>query len=64
MENAGTLTLSVAFAVFVVGVIFNAGRLSARVDALEKAQEKYDAVLDSIRAAVRHIETLLMRGSG
>lgn len=49
------IVLPIAAAIAIGGIIFHAGRLSARVDALEHGHEKMDDDVEAIRAALENI---------
>ncbi len=55
METAGY----VAIAMFMAGVIFNAGYLTARVSHLEQWRGELLLELSELRASVGHIEQML-----
>ncbi len=55
MDNAVVVTI----AIFAAGVIYQAGRLTVRVEKLEQWREENLRELNTIHAALRHIESLI-----
>lgn len=54
--NAG---VAVTIAMFCIGVVYQCGRLSARVDSIELWRQKMDGALDSVHDGLRRIEELI-----
>jgi hypothetical protein len=51
----------VALAVFVIGVVFYAGMMAARVSSLEEWRIEMKHELDAIHTGIRHIEHFVNR---
>ena len=57
--NTAVVSLVVSVVIFVIGVTFAAGRLSARVDALELWRGDVKRDIDGIFTSVRNLEKLI-----
>ena len=55
--------VEVTIAIFIAGVVYYAGRLSARVDNLERWRAEMLHTLDKIHGAIRAVEQLIRHGS-
>lgn len=49
----------IAIALFLVGVIYQVGRISVRVESLEAGRRDVSNAIAEIHAAIRHIELLV-----
>lgn len=54
--NAG---VAVTIAIFCIGVVYQCGRLSARVDSIELWRQQMDKTLNSVHSGIRRIEELI-----
>lgn len=56
---AANIAILVTVAIFLLGVTYQAGRLSARVESLESWREKMDTELTAIHSAIRAIGSMI-----
>lgn len=57
-----TTAVEVTIAMFMAGVIFQSGRFSARLDALEEWRRTLDGKLDHINGGIAELVTLFKNG--
>jgi hypothetical protein len=55
--------IGVTVAIFLLGVTYQCGRLSARVESLEQWRARMDTALDNVHNGLRSIEQLI-KGEG
>jgi hypothetical protein len=60
--DAGTVGVVVTVVIFLAGVIYNAGKTSARIDEMEKGQKRLDLHVDAIFNSIRSIELTMRQG--
>lgn len=63
MFSGADIVVPIAVALFCLGVVYQAGRLSNRVDALEEWRRETKQTLDSIHAILREISTAVRHES-
>ena len=57
MDAAGIIAVGVTISIFCLGVTYHAGKLSSRVDSLERMHRDMQRVLDEIFRSLRRLET-------
>lgn len=57
--SSAYISIGVTAAIFLLGVTYQCGRLSARVESLESWRAHMDSTLDELHNGLRHISDLI-----